>query len=48
MGILQESAKARPIKCRYVIYVLRSVEGQVINTRDLDYGWFGTSDYMIS
>ena len=28
MGIPQESAKAGPIKCRYVIYVLRSVEGQ--------------------
>ena len=27
MGILQESSKAGPIKCWYVIYVLRSVEG---------------------
>ena len=32
MGIPQESAKAGPIKCRYVIYVLRSVEGQIIDT----------------
>ena len=38
MGILQESAKARPIKCRYVIYVLRSVEGQIIDALDSDYG----------
>ena len=39
MGIPQESAKARPIKCRYVIYVLHSVEGQVIDALDSDYGW---------
>ena len=38
MGILQESAKARPIKCRYVIYILRSVEGQIIDAGDSDYG----------
>ena len=38
MGILQESIKAGPIKCRYVIFVLRSVEGQIINAFDLDYG----------
>ena len=38
MGIPQESSKARPIKCRYVIYVLRSVEDQIIDARDLDYG----------
>ena len=38
MGIPQESAKAGPIKCRYVIYVLCSVEGQIINARDSDYG----------
>ena len=38
MGIPQESAKAGPIKCRYVIYVLRSVEGQIIDARDSDYG----------
>ena len=37
MGIPQESSKARPIKCRYVIYVLRSVEGQIIDARDSDY-----------
>ena len=38
MGIPQESTKARPIKCRYVIYVLRSVEDQIINALDSDYG----------
>ena len=38
MGILQESSKAGPIKCRYVIYVLRSLEGQIIDARDSDYG----------
>ena len=38
MGIPQEMAKARPVKCRYVIYVLRSVEGQIIDARDSDYG----------
>ena len=38
MGIPQESAKARPIKCRYVIFILRSVEGQIINALDSDYG----------
>ena len=38
MGILQESAKARPIKCRYVIYVLCSVEGLIIDARNSDYG----------
>ena len=38
MGIPQESSKAGLIKCRYVIYVLRSVEGQIINARDSDYG----------
>ena len=37
MGIPQESSKAGLIKCRYVIYVLRSVEGQLIDTRDSDY-----------
>ena len=39
MGIPQESVKARPIKCRYVIFVLHSVEGLIINACDLDYGW---------
>ena len=38
MGILQESAKAGPIKCRYVIYVLCSVEGKIIDALDSDYG----------
>ena len=38
MGIPQESAKAGPIKCWYVIYVLCSVEGQIIDARDSDYG----------
>ena len=37
MGIPQESAKAGLIKCRYVIYVLCSVEGQIIDALDLDY-----------
>ena len=38
MGILQEMAKTRPVKCWYVIYVLRSVEGQIIDAHDSDYG----------
>ena len=38
MGILQESLKAGPIKCRYIIFVLCSVEGQIIDARNLDYG----------
>ena len=38
MGIPQEMAKAGPVKCRYVIYVLRSVEGQIIDAHDSDYG----------
>ena len=38
MEIPQESAKARPIRCWYVIYVLRSVEGLIIDARDSDYG----------
>ena len=38
IGIPQESAKARPIKCQYVIYILRSVKGQIIDARDSDYG----------
>ena len=38
MGIPQESSKARPIKCWYVIYMLRSVEGQIIDAHDSDYG----------
>ena len=31
LGIPQESSKARPVKCRYVIYVLHSVEGRIID-----------------
>ena len=38
MGILQESLKAGPIKCQYVIFVLRSVEGLIINACNSDYG----------
>ena len=38
MGIPQESIKARPIKCRYVIFILCSVEGQIIDALDSDYG----------
>ena len=38
MGIPQESVKAGPIKCRYIIFVLRSVEGLIIDACDLDYG----------
>ena len=38
MGIPQESVKAGPIKCRYVIFVLRSVKGQIIDALDSDYG----------
>ena len=37
MRIPQESMKAGPIKCRYVIYVLRSVEGLIIDALDSDY-----------
>ena len=38
MGIPQESTKAGPVKCRYVIFILRSVKGQVIDALDSDYG----------
>ena len=38
MGIPQESAKAGPIKCQYVIYILHTVEGQIIDALDSDYG----------
>ena len=38
MGIPQESIKAGPIKCRYVIFVLRSVKGQIIDALNSDYG----------
>ena len=37
MGIPQESVKAGPIKCQYIIFVLRSVQGQIINALDSDY-----------
>ena len=38
LGIPQESGKSGPIKARYVIRVLRSVEGHIIDARDADYG----------
>ena len=38
LGILQESGKSGPIKAQYVILVLRSVEGNIIDARDSDYG----------
>ena len=38
LGIPQESGKPGPIKARYVIRVLRSAEGQIIDARDSDYG----------
>ena len=37
LGIPQESGKSGPIKARYVILVLRSVEGNIIDARDSDY-----------
>ena len=37
MGIPQESVKAGPIKCRYIIFVLHSVEGQIIDALNSDY-----------
>ena len=47
IGIPQESSKAGPIKCRYVIYVLRSVKGQIIDARDRTTDETGTSGYTI-
>ena len=38
LGIPQESGKSGPIKARYVIRVLRSAEGVIIDARDSDYG----------
>ena len=38
LGIPQESGKSGPIKAWYVIHVLRSVEGHIIDARDSDYG----------
>ena len=37
LGIPQESGKSRPIKAWYVIRVLRSAEGVIIDARDSDY-----------
>ena len=38
LGIPQESGKSGPIKARYVIHVLQSVEGVIIDACDSDYG----------
>ena len=38
LGIPQESGKSGPIKARYMIRVLRSAEGVIIDARDSDYG----------
>ena len=38
LGIPQESGKSGPIKAWYVICILRSVEGHIIDARDSDYG----------
>ena len=38
LGIPQESRTSGPIKAQYVIRVLRSVEGHIIDARDSDYG----------
>ena len=38
LGIPQESGKSGPIKARYVMRVLRSAEGVIIDARDSDYG----------
>ena len=38
MGILQESIKAGPIKSQYVIFILCSVEGLIIDALNSDYG----------
>ena len=45
IGIPQESGKSGPIKAHYVIGVLRSAEGQIIDACDSDYGgdWNMTS-----
>ena len=37
LGIPQESGKSGPIKARYVIHILRSAEGVIIDARDSDY-----------
>ena len=38
LGIPQESGKSGPIKAGYVILVLWSVEGHIIDAHDPDYG----------
>ena len=38
LGIPQESGKSGHIKAQYVIRVLQSVEGHIIDARDSDYG----------
>ena len=38
LGIPQESGKSGPIKAWYIIRVLRSAEGQIIDACDSDYG----------
>ena len=38
LGIPQESGKSRPIKAQYMIHVLRSAEGVIIDAHDSDYG----------
>ena len=38
LGIPQESGKSGPIKARYIICVLRSIEGVIIDASDSDYG----------
>ena len=38
LGIPQESGKSGPIKARYVIRILQSAEGVIIDARDSDYG----------
>ena len=38
LGIPQESGKSGPIKARYVIRILRSAEGIIIDACDSDYG----------
>ena len=38
MGIPKEKSKDGPVKCQYVIYVLRDVAGRIIDGRDSTYG----------
>ena len=37
LGISQENLKAGPIKCQYIIYILHSIEGHIIDAYDTDY-----------